>query len=134
MFTMLSSLMTTRKTWIYFLKNKDDVFEKFKEFKALVENLSEKRIKTLRSDNGGEFTSGEFNEYCKEAVIKRELTIPYNPQQNSVPKIKNRSIMEVVKAMIHDQYLPMYLWEEVARIIVYVQNIISHSALGNTNP
>ena len=69
----------SRKTWIYFLKKKDEVFEKFKEFKTLVENLSEKRIKTLRSDNGGEFTSGEFNEYNKEYGIKRELTIPYNP-------------------------------------------------------
>ena len=41
------------KTWIYFLKSKDDVFEKFKEFKALVENLSEKNIKILRSDSRG---------------------------------------------------------------------------------
>ena len=55
----------SRKTWIYFLQNKDEVFENFKVFKALVKNLSENRIKTLRSDNGGEFTSGEFNEYCK---------------------------------------------------------------------
>ena len=53
------------KTWIYFLKNKDEVFENFKEFKTLVENLSKKRIKTLRSDNGGEFTLGEFNYYYK---------------------------------------------------------------------
>ena len=50
------------KTWIYFLKKKDEVFERFKEFKDLVENLSKKRIKILRSYNGGEFTSGEFNE------------------------------------------------------------------------
>ena len=42
----------SRKTWIYFLKKKDEVFERFKEFKAHVENLSEKRIKILRSDNG----------------------------------------------------------------------------------
>ena len=68
-----------RKTWIYFLKKKDEVFEKFKEFKALVENLSKKKIKTLRSDNGRECTSSEFNKYCREAGIKRELTIPYNP-------------------------------------------------------
>ena len=87
------------------MKKKDDVFEKFNEFKDLVENLSEKRSKTLRSDNGGEFTSNEFNDYCKEAGIKREFTIPYNTQQNGVAKMKNRSIMEVVKAMIHDQYL-----------------------------
>ena len=56
------------------------MFERFKYFKDLVENLSEKRIKILRSYNGGEFTSSEFNEYCKEAGINRELTIPYNPQ------------------------------------------------------
>ena len=44
----------SRKTWIHFLKNKSEVFRKFKEFKALIENQSEKRIKTLRSDNGGQ--------------------------------------------------------------------------------
>ena len=51
---MLLLLMTnSHKTWIYFLKKKDEVFERFKEFKALVENLYEKKIKILRSDNGG---------------------------------------------------------------------------------
>ena len=47
---------------------------------------------------------------------------------------KNRSIMEAVKSMIHDQDLPMYLWEEATRTAVYVQNKISHSALGNKTP
>ena len=45
------------KTWIYFLKGKNEVFSKFKEFKVLFENHTESKIKTLRSDNGGEFTS-----------------------------------------------------------------------------
>jgi transposase InsO family protein len=62
------------------LKAKSEVFDKFKEFKELVENLSEKKINILRSDNGGEFTSYEFNAFCKEVVIKRELSTPYNPQ------------------------------------------------------
>jgi len=35
----------SRKTWVYFLKSKDEVFSKFKEFKALIENLSEIKIK-----------------------------------------------------------------------------------------
>ena len=53
-----------RKTWIYSLKTKGEVFARFKEFKALVENQTRKKIKALRSDNGGEFTSNEFRYFC----------------------------------------------------------------------
>jgi hypothetical protein len=124
----------SRKTWIYFLKSKGEVFGKFKEFKALVENLTERKIKTLRSDNGGEFTSDEFLYFCKEVGIKRELSTPYNPQQNGVAERKNQTIMEAVKAMIHDQDLPMYLWEEAAMTVVYVQNKSPHRVLENKTP
>lgn len=55
------------KTWIYFLKGKYEVFSKFKNFNPLMENIS---------DNGGEFTSGEFKEFCSEAGIKREIATP----------------------------------------------------------
>ena len=70
----------SRKTWVYFMKNKGEVFSKFKELKALIENHIEKKIKTFRSDNGKEFTSNEFERLCKELGIKRELSTPYNPQ------------------------------------------------------
>jgi transposase InsO family protein len=76
------------------------VFNKFKEFKALIENLSEKKIKILRSNNGGEYTSKEFVNFCKDVGIKRELTTPCNPQQNDVAKQKNRTMLEVVKIKI----------------------------------
>ena len=71
------------------MKNKSVVFGKFKELKALIENQSEKRIKTLRSDNGGEYTSNEFEAFCKEEGIKRELTTPYNPQHTCVVERKS---------------------------------------------
>ena len=98
------------------------MFERFKDFKSLVENLSDKKIKILRSDNGGEFTSNEFNDFGQEVKIKRELTIPYNPQQNGVVERKNRSIMEAVKVMIHDQDLPINMWEEETRTSIHVHN------------
>jgi transposase InsO family protein len=69
----------SRKTWVYFLKSKDEVFSKFKEFKALIENLSKRNIKILRSDNGGEYTSKAFAKFCKDFEIEREITTPYNP-------------------------------------------------------
>jgi hypothetical protein len=47
----------SKKTWIYFMKTKDEVFNRFQEFKALVEKQTCKKIKVLRSDNGGEYTS-----------------------------------------------------------------------------
>jgi hypothetical protein len=55
----------SRKTWLYLLKTKDEVFNKFQEFKAEIENLTNKKIKTLRIDNGGEYTSKEFVSFCK---------------------------------------------------------------------
>ena len=112
------------------LESKEWSVWEIKEFKALIENISDKKIKTLWSDNGGEYTSKEFEAFCKDAGIKRELTTPYNPQQNGVAERKNRTIMEAVKTMIYDQDLPMHLWAEAARTAVYVHNRISHSALG----
>jgi transposase InsO family protein len=77
MYTMYHSFDDySRKTRVYFLKSKDEVFNKFKEFKALIENLFERKIKILRSDNGGEYTSKEFMNFCKDVGIKKELTTP----------------------------------------------------------
>jgi transposase InsO family protein len=70
----------SRRTWIFFMKTKDEVFSLLREFRALVENQTGKKIKVLRSDNGGEYTSNELKNFCKEVGIKRELTVPYNPQ------------------------------------------------------
>ena len=72
------------KTWLYLLKTKDEVFDKFKEFRVKVETLTEKKIEALRSDNGGEYTSKELIVYCKDAGIQRELIVPYYPSQNGL--------------------------------------------------
>lgn len=65
------------KTWIYFMKKKDKVFNTFKEFKALVENQTRKKIKTLWSDDGGEYILNDFKDFCAQEGIK-ELIVPYN--------------------------------------------------------
>lgn len=92
----------SRKTWIYFLKTKSEGFKRFQEFKALVKTHTGRKIKVLMSDNGGEYTLGQFVDFCAEAGIRREFTVPYYPQQNGVAESKNRYIARVAKAMLHD--------------------------------
>ena len=62
------------------------------------------------------------------------MTTPYNPQQNGVAKRKNRTIMEVARAMLHDQDIPMHLWAEATRTAVYVHNHTPHRVLKNKTP
>nr|GFA96486.1 zinc finger, CCHC-type [Tanacetum cinerariifolium] len=78
--------------WVYILKSKDEAFETFKEFKLKVENEVRKKLKSFRTDIGGEFTSREFSRYCKENGILRQLTTPYSPQQNFIVERRNRDV------------------------------------------
>jgi hypothetical protein len=124
----------SRKTWIYFLKAKSEVFTRFQEFRALVENQSGKRIKVLRSDNGGEYSSRQFVDFCAQHGIRRQMTVPYNPQQNGVAERKNRAITGAARSMLHDQSLPLYLWAEACATAVYLQNRSPHRILGKMTP
>ena len=81
----------SRFVWVYFLKEKSEVFATFKSWKAQVETQTGHKVKALnvrvrylRSDNGGEYTSREFGEYCKAEGITRHLTTVYTPHQNAV--------------------------------------------------
>jgi transposase InsO family protein len=74
----------SRKMWEYFLKLKSDVFEEFQNFKASAESESGCQITSLGSDNGGEFCSKEFNNFCAKHGMKRQYTTPYTPKQNGV--------------------------------------------------
>lgn len=124
----------SRKTWIYSLKKKDKVFTWFRSFKALVENETRKKIKILRTNNGTEYESNLFNDYCREAGIKRETTTAYTPKQNGVAKRKNCSIIEATRAMLHDQSLPKFLWADAANTAAYVQNRCLHQVLDSKTP
>ena len=55
--------------WVYFLKHKFEVFGLFKIFKALVENQTGRKLKVLRSDNGGEYVKSKFIQYCADVAF-----------------------------------------------------------------
>eukprot|EP00253_Pinus_taeda_P017465 PITA_17465 len=94
----------------------------FKQFRALVENSTGRTIKCLRTDNGGEFTSKEFDSYCKDAGIERHKTTVYTPQQNGVAERMNKTLLERARSMLSNAGLQKELWTEAVATACYVIN------------
>lgn len=78
----------TRYCCIYFIKNKSEVLDKFKEYKNNVEKFLKTSIQSLQTDNGTEYRNRAFDEYLKDHGISRRLSAPYTPQQNGVSERK----------------------------------------------
>ena len=72
------------KVWAYPLKHKDKVLLVFKRFVTLVETETGKKVKFLCFENGGEYVSKSFQDFCDIKGIKRELPDPYTPPKNGV--------------------------------------------------
>ena len=102
----------------------------FKEYKARVELESGKKIKCLRTDNGGEYTDGEFLTFCKQEGIQRQFTVAYTPQQNGVAERMNRTLTERIRAMLRTAGLPNSFWAEAAKTACYIVNRSPSTTIG----
>ena len=112
----------THYTWIYPMKTKDQAFDYFLEWKTLAEKASGRRLKTLRSDNGGEYTSRKFEAYLKSEGIRHECTVPKTPEQNGVAERMNRTLIESSRSMLLDARLPQKFWAEAVTTATYLRN------------
>ena len=92
------------------------------------------KIKSMRSDRRGEFTSEEFKIFCEKSGIKKELTTPYTPQQNGVVYRKNRTIIGLVRSMLKEKNLSLELWGEAVSTCVYVPNRSSTKRIKRKTP
>ena len=115
----------SRKTWIYFIANKSQVLTKFRHLVNLLKTSTGKLIQTLRSDNGGEYTSTAFQDYCLANGIKREFTPPYTPQRNGVAERRNRSLLNITGCLQLDKQLPGHLWGEAVKAACDLLNLRS---------
>ena len=113
---------STRYVWTYVLKRKDQVFEKFLEWKSYVENLLDSKLKILRTDNGGEYCSNSFNKYLINEGIRHEKTVPKTPEQNGVSERMNRTLVEMVRSMLISSDLPKSFWAEALNTATYLRN------------
>jgi len=95
----------------FYLDSKEgsNVLEKFKEYKAWAENVTDCQIKILRTDGGGEYVNKAFDIFLKECGIEHQKTVPYTPQQNGIAERFNRTVMEKTRSIIYSIYLPLKL-------------------------
>lgn len=112
----------SRLTWVAFLKEKSEAFEKFKKFKALTENQTGRRLKAVRSDRGGEFWSNDFKEFCDDHGIKREYTILGTPQQNGVVERHNRTVQQMARSMMKEKKTSQGFGVEAIHTAVHILN------------
>ena len=124
----------TRYTWVYILKRKDQVFKQFLEWKAMAEKSTNQELKVFRTDNGGEFTSTEFEGYLRKEGIRHELTVPKNPEQNGVAERMNRTIVETARSMLAEAKLPRRFWAEAVATAVYLRNRSPTTAVKGMTP
>ena len=124
----------SRRVWVYFIRNKSEVFGRFVEWKAMVEKSTGAHVKTLRSDNGGEYLSSEFIDFLKKEGVRHELTIPYTPEQNGVAERMNRTLVESSRAMLRDAKLPKKFWAETVSTAVYIRNRCPTKAVRGQTP
>ncbi|RDY00403.1 hypothetical protein CR513_16424, partial [Mucuna pruriens] len=110
------------------LKSKEQVLKKFKQFQALVERQSNKKVKCIRSNNGDEYC-GPFNVYCKQHGIRDEKTPPKTPQLNGLAERMNKTLIERVRCMLSEARLPKHLWGEALYRVVNVINLSPTVAL-----
>lgn len=124
----------TRRTFVYFLKTKDETFGKFEEFKKRVENELSTRITAIRSDNGTEFVNHRFEDFLGASGIRHQRTVPYTPQSNGVAERMNRTLLDMARTMLLDAKLPIQFWAEAVATAVYLRNCAPTKGVEGSTP
>ena len=115
--------------------------DKFKIFKAEVENQHDKRIKIVRSDHGGGVlrsaypiwtSSGPFARFLQENGIVAQYSTPGEPQQNRVAERRNRTLMDMVRSMMSYFILPLSLWMEALKTAIHILNRVPSKSVPKT--
>jgi transposase InsO family protein len=123
LFTLLDD--HSKKLWIYFLKRKSNAFQHFRECQSGL------KVKALRSDNGGEYTAGQFQLHLHSEGIASQFSVAHAPQQNSAAERLNRTVQDAVRTMLVQSGLPSSLWAEAVSYVVYTKNRSPHRAIND---
>ena len=116
------------------MRHKNEVLQIFLEWKKMVENQTDRKIKKLRSDNGGEYTYDPFLKVCRDEGIVRHFTVPGKPQQNGVAERMNQTLIEKVRCILSQAGLSKAFWAEALSYAVHLVNRLPVSGNGGRTP
>jgi len=120
--------------FVLFLKLKSEFYKKFVEFYTYVKTQYEHTIKIIRCDNGGEFTSINFKNFCATNGIVFEFTAPGTPEHNGVAERKNRTLMEGVHCILQQSGLDNKFWADAVYFTNYIENQAPTKIVENSTP
>src|SRR6185436_20171794 len=104
------------------------------EFESKVTALHGTKIAILRSDNGGEYISKEFEEHLRLQGTEHETSIPRSAQQNGVAEKFNLTLLDKVRCLLHHASMPTYMWAHAVRCAVYLYSRTPHRTIGKHSP
>lgn len=120
----------SRASMVYFIKKKSEVLEKFREYVAMAEAMHNRKIAKLRVDNGGEYTSNEFKDFCKSQGVQISYTVAYTPEMNSISERLNQTLQGKARSMLLAGDLDHKFWTEAILTANYLKNRSLTNAVG----
>ncbi|KAF8784634.1 Retrovirus-related Pol polyprotein like [Argiope bruennichi] len=124
----------SRMTFVYFLKHKSKVFEKFRIFQSHVEKQTGRSIKVLQSDNGTKYINNEMMKYLESKGIQHQTSIPFTPEQMEVAERNNRTVVERARSMLADAHLDRKYWAEASQTANHCKNVSPTVSVAGMTP
>ena len=112
----------SRMCWVYFLKHKSEVFDVFVKYYNMILTQFNAKPRILRSDNGGEYISVAMKQFFRDHGLVHQTSYPDTPQQNGVAERKNRTLLEVARALMFETHIPVRFWPEAIATATYLTN------------
>src|SRR3990167_2624399 len=122
----------SRFSRVYFLQKKSEAAGKIQQYIVEVENLHGCKVKEIKSDCGGEFSSNDLSTFLHSKGIKHNFTSPYSHQQNGVAERMNRTLLKKARSMIFMKDQSIRLWSEAVETANYLRNITYCSTIEKT--
>ncbi|KAK2986874.1 hypothetical protein RJ640_000992 [Escallonia rubra] len=124
----------SRMTWIYFMKNRSEVFAHFSAFCAEIKTQFNVHVHILRSDNAKEYMSGSFQNYMNQHGILHQSSCTDTPAQNGVAERKNRHLLKTARALLFQMKVPKPFWADAISTACFLINRMPSTVLNGDVP